>query len=180
MVAHLTDIKRNAMNKTDWTLARHGSKFSWKRGFYNVVSISDGGLWVLERVRKPPYYSAKNPGNGSNIVLHEVKATDEKKVWPRRNIEVNVFVDGDFRWIIYSGCDRSFFSPRNFRVDDLKTGESLWFKGENARWEALNWWFPCERECLEIGNGKVRFNDPHHETLAVAFTIFNNCYLDST
>ena len=56
VVAHLTEIKQNSMNKTDWVLARLGSKFSWKRGLYTVVSISDGGLWILERVWKPPWY----------------------------------------------------------------------------------------------------------------------------
>jgi hypothetical protein len=180
VVAHLTDIKRNSMNKTDWTLARRGSKFSWKRGFYNVVSISDGGLWVLESVLKPPYYSAKNPGNGSNIVLHAVKATERKKVWPRSNIEVNVFVDGDFRWIIYSGKNGGLFTSPSYKIDDLKKGESFLFKGENVRLEGRNCWLPCERECLGIGLSKIRYKDPHYETLAVALLIFSFCYRSST
>ena len=167
------------MNKTDWTLARRGSKFSWKRGLYTVVSISDGGQWILERVRKRPYYSAKNLGNGSAMVLHEVERGVRKKVWPTCNIEVQVFVDGDFRWIIYGGkSERLFISP-SYKIDDLKKGESLLLKGEDVKREGSQQWYHCEQECLGIGNAKVRYKDPHYETLAVALLIYDSCYHDS-
>ena len=116
------------------------------------------------------------------MVLHDVEPGVRKKVWPTCNIEVHVFVDGDFRWIIYGGRSRSSFIKRSpsYKIDDLKKGESLLFKEEDIKWEGFHWWYHCEQECLGIGNAKVRYKDPHYETLAVALLIYDFCYNSST
>ena len=110
------------------------------------------------------------------MVLHPVKHDVRKKVWPTCNFEVHVFVDGDFRWIIYSGKSERLFSSPSYKIDDLKKGESLLLKGEDIKWEGFQQWYHCEQECLGIGLPGVRYKDPHYETLAVALLIYNSCY----